>query len=291
MQELASLNDFSVGQEQSPSNVTHLFWSPTGYTEHGRPILAVLTSNFVLSLWACNTDPFESEHWERVFVVNNVIRASLQQQGLTSDSQSRLRIRNMSWSPPRYVERDTTKPDEQVLSSRGNTNFLPHLYFAVVNDADEALVFKADNPYEDNVSRKDWEKATYAATLMKSETWSQIQGFSQEKEANQPTTQPGIHSGFSLFALSMQRTCVLDNISWGPWNESANEALLTLRRAGRISHCILRLTNDATRAELLPPQQRESLANDEHLQVNPISPVYGPSTWFQKVFLPSMANK
>lgn len=290
MQELEPLDDFSIGQEQSLSNVTQLSWSPAGYTKYLHPILAVLTSNCVLSLWASSSDPYDSATWERVLVVNNVIHASLQQQGLTSNSQSRakLRLRNMSWSPPRYVNQDMSTLDGRTLSSLGATKTLPHLYFAVINEADEALIIQGDNPYADSDTSGGRNNPTWAATILKSGTWGQIQGFSQEQEASQPTTQPGIHSGFSAFGLSMQRTRVLDNISWGPWNESGNETLLTLRRAGRISHHVLHLADDTSSAEFLSPQQGESLSIEEDSQVTILSPIYGPATWFQKVFLPSM---
>ncbi|KAL9044239.1 MAG: hypothetical protein Q9214_002608 [Letrouitia sp. 1 TL-2023] len=253
VQELAPLNDFSIGQEQSLSNVTHLSWSPAGYTKNRLPILAVLTSNCVLSLWASNSDPYNSTTWERVLVVNNVIQ-----------SRVKLRIQNMSWSSPQHVDQDS-----YALSSIAVAKVRRNLYLAVVSEADEAIILRVDSPMKDTA---------WATTVVKSATWHQIRGSLQEQEADQPATQPSIHSGFSLFGLSMQRTRVLDKISWGPSNE--NKALLTLRRAGRISHHILLLADDTTPAEFLPPQREESLAMEE--ASTSISPIYGPATWFQK---------
>ncbi|KAL9614012.1 MAG: hypothetical protein Q9167_001492 [Letrouitia subvulpina] len=197
----------------------------------------------------------------------------------------------MSWSSPQHVDQDSSSHHGHALSSNAVGKVRQNLYLAVVNEADEALILHVDSPQADLESLEGLKGTDWAATVVKSATWHQIQGFLQEQEAAQPTTQPGIHLDFSLFGLSMQQSLFLDDISWGPWNGSSNEALLTLRRAGRIFHRILRLPDDASPAEFLPPQGRESLLNEESLQVNYSSPIYGPATWFQKVLPPSMADK
>lgn len=50
--------------------MTWLGWSSPGLAKHKRSLLAVLTSNHLLSLWASNSDMRLPESWERVLIVN-----------------------------------------------------------------------------------------------------------------------------------------------------------------------------------------------------------------------------
>ena len=99
---------FSVGEEQSLSTVIALAWSSPGLAKHKRPVLAVLTSNHLLSLWASNSDMKIPSSWGRVLVINMSMRRSLEL--LPANSSSRLqseklknpqmlRIRCMAWAP------------------------------------------------------------------------------------------------------------------------------------------------------------------------------------------------
>jgi len=102
-QELQSSGEFSIGEEQSPSTVTWLAWSPPGLAKHKRSVLAVLTSNHVLSLWASNSDMAVPESWERVCFVNDAVKAALREQRfkerLKSVKSLRLkRIRSAAWA-------------------------------------------------------------------------------------------------------------------------------------------------------------------------------------------------
>ena len=99
-QELASFKDMSIGEEQSRATVTALAWSPPGLAKHGRSVLAVLTSNLILSFWASDSNPTEPDSWKRVFVVNKA---------LSSGTRLQRRIRCMAWAPtnPQHVDRRT----------------------------------------------------------------------------------------------------------------------------------------------------------------------------------------
>lgn len=102
-QEPASFNDMSIGEEQARATVTALAWSPAGLATHRRSVLAVLTSNLILSFWASNADPSDANSWERVLVVNKALRPG---------SRLQQRIRSMAWSPtnPQCVDRYTPFP-------------------------------------------------------------------------------------------------------------------------------------------------------------------------------------
>ncbi|KAL4808074.1 transcription factor IIIC subunit delta N-term-domain-containing protein [Aspergillus unguis] len=102
---------FSIGAEQSTSNVVGLAWSPPGLAKYRRSTLAVLTSNLILSLWA-----FESGKWTRLAIVNRTLetffRENIESNALNSqrffrkdveDKTARTRktnIRSFTWMPP-----------------------------------------------------------------------------------------------------------------------------------------------------------------------------------------------
>ena len=103
-QELQSSETFSVGEEQSSSTVTWLAWSAPGLAKHKRSVLAILTSNHVLSLWASNSDMAVPESWERVYIVNYAVKNALREEkykvGFSNGSGLRLgRIRSAAWAP------------------------------------------------------------------------------------------------------------------------------------------------------------------------------------------------
>ena len=99
-QEQASFKDMSIGEEQARATVTALAWSPPGLAKHRRCVLAVLTSNLILSLWASSSNPTDVDSWERVFIVNKA---------LSLGSRLQQRIRSMAWVPtnPQHVDRQT----------------------------------------------------------------------------------------------------------------------------------------------------------------------------------------
>ena len=100
-QEQASFKEMSIGEEQARATVTALAWSPPGLAKHRRSVLAVLTSNLILSLWASDSNPTDLDSWKRVLIVNKV---------LSSESRLQQRIRSIAWAPtnPQHVDRRAT---------------------------------------------------------------------------------------------------------------------------------------------------------------------------------------
>lgn len=99
-QEQASFKDMSIGEEQATATVTALAWSPPGLAKHRRSVLAVLTSNLILSFWSSNANPMMVDSWERILIVNKA---------LYPGSRLQQRIRSMAWVPmnPQQVDRQT----------------------------------------------------------------------------------------------------------------------------------------------------------------------------------------
>ena len=129
-QELASFEDMSIGEEQARATVTAIAWSPPGLAKHRRSVLAVLTSNLILSLWASNSDPSDLNSWKRVLVVNKV---------LPSGSRFQQRIRTMAWAPPNPLHFD-----HQTLFSRSKWG-IPLL--AIADDCNGLYILRVSSPF------------------------------------------------------------------------------------------------------------------------------------------------
>lgn len=94
----ASFKDMSIGEEQARVTVTALEWSPPGLAKYRRSVLAVLTSNLLLSLWAPGGDVRDPKSWERVLIVNWTFTPPTI--SIFHDGRRPLqRIRSMAWAP------------------------------------------------------------------------------------------------------------------------------------------------------------------------------------------------
>lgn len=89
-------DEFSIGAEQSQSTVSQLAWSSQGLGLHRRCVLAVLTSNLLLSLYEADG---QRRSWSRVCVVNKALEKHFESQdGPKSIRKSR--IRSFAWCAP-----------------------------------------------------------------------------------------------------------------------------------------------------------------------------------------------
>lgn len=104
---LAPISKLSLGEEQLDSIVVALAWSPPGLGLHSRAVLAVLTSNSLLSIWETNG---LQRGWRRSCIVNHHLPTLKQDdsfQTALSPSRQYLRIRSFAWSDP-FIH--TTQP-------------------------------------------------------------------------------------------------------------------------------------------------------------------------------------
>ena len=133
----------------SESFVHALDWSPPGLGKHKRSVLAVLTSNHVLSIWECVGKPEIATDWVRACVINHALQAHYKQQDVQSPEESendhferlraKQRIRAFAWSP--------ALPDLSLSGASGNcTTRDPFL--AVSNDRGEVLIVKIQTPHD-----------------------------------------------------------------------------------------------------------------------------------------------
>lgn len=129
-QEQGELNDMSIGEEQARATVTALAWSPLGLAKHRRCVLAVLTSNLLLSFWASDSNPTNPDSWKRVAVINRA---------LSSGSRLQQRIRSMAWAPtnPQHV-------DHRTPFSRRKWGIS---LIAVADDSNGLYILKISSPF------------------------------------------------------------------------------------------------------------------------------------------------
>ena len=102
----------SPGEELSLRHVQALEWSSPGLSRNGRCVLAILSSNHVLSLWVCHGKPDRSANWKREVVMNHTVQRYYSQTGgnqggeQSERMQVAQRIHAFSWSLPLYEESD-----------------------------------------------------------------------------------------------------------------------------------------------------------------------------------------
>ncbi|KAE8382294.1 transcription factor IIIC subunit delta N-term-domain-containing protein [Aspergillus bertholletiae] len=130
--------NFSIGPEQSLSTVVGLAWSPPGFAKYRRCILAVLTSNLLLSFY----DISPQGRWARVAIVNDCLGSYFR--SLVDDEELRLRksnIRSFTWCPPLKVpiaEQHATSYTVPPPESRWGMHFL-----SVTNDDNDVILLHA----------------------------------------------------------------------------------------------------------------------------------------------------
>lgn len=114
--DVASQADFSLGREQSNSKVVALAWSPRGLGIHKRPVLAILTSSHMLSLWEHNGT---SDTWHRTGVVNDILPTYHS----SFRNKTALNIHAFAWLPPLHINPDGGPFGQHFLSFiDGNQN-------------------------------------------------------------------------------------------------------------------------------------------------------------------------
>ncbi|KAI9706103.1 MAG: hypothetical protein M1836_005509 [Candelina mexicana] len=216
--EPADSKTLSLGEEQSTSTVVSLIWSPPGLGKHRRSVLAVLTSNNVLSIW--ETYPNETKKWNRSLIINNAIAKYFE--GLydlieESEAQQyhvtrlRRRIRAFSWSLPCHPR--TIPGSESPCDVWG----VPIL--AVTNDNNEIIFIQLKSPY-------------YPLSFRGKQWRADVLGHVQVTQ--NPTDGPLSNS---LLAISSRPVRFVSHIAWSPWvrrSDGAEEAVLVYLLGARL---------------------------------------------------------
>ncbi|KAJ5823731.1 Transcription factor IIIC zinc-finger [Penicillium robsamsonii] len=190
-------DDFSVAADLSESNVVSLAWSPAGLGKYRRSVLAVLTSNLVLSLW----EPIGlKKQWTRVAVANHVFWPQLQpSHDPNSHGFRKVNIRSFAWCES--LKPSTPTAGSSFLHSHESRWGIPLL--TVVNDFNEVMLVQVRRSDPTNSSSKPYDLQILALHSLK---------YLETKGSR-------VCSG-SLFEKAIREKQRTTELSCGPWQIS-----------------------------------------------------------------------
>ena len=193
-----SFSTFSLGEEQSASSVSAIAWSPAGIAKHRRCLLAVLTTNSVLSLWETNG---ELGKWERVCLPHLTLQKHFGQPVNGEDPlRKKTRIRSFCWSPPVGAFNDASLFNLSRASVAGPK--WGKCFLTVTNDDQDVVVLSLQRV---QVSEK--EAILWHVKVTSTYSFSQsLRLFPQ-----------GIVEPHSLFADFVASSGLITDLAWSPW--------------------------------------------------------------------------
>ena len=269
-QETASLDDCSLGEEQSTSIVTALAWSAPGLALHGRCVLAVSTSNHLVSLWEPQHKPTESSDWYRSCILNHALQLHvLSSGGEEAQARRRTRIRAVTWSrePPKLTNSwkalpflAVVNPDGDLYLLRLNSDKRRKSYEATVllqlPAADQLLV--KERPRKTLVEKQPGEGQRHAS-------------ISRKRSAKERTRRQRAYPGYS--------------VAWSDWHHNGLilQSVLVYKHAGfETYHQIACSPPDITSQANGTCYGRLTLSQGGEASVRR-SAADGPSIWLPKV--------
>ncbi|PWY75331.1 hypothetical protein BO94DRAFT_589134 [Aspergillus sclerotioniger CBS 115572] len=194
-------DNFSLGAEQSISTVVALAWSPPGLSKFRRCVLAVLTSNLLVSLY----EPvgFQGK-WTRVAIVNHALGNHFR--SFIEDDDTNLRksnIRSFAWSPPlKLTATEHTSNPYAVLPAESRWGW--HL-LSVANDDNDVIFLRVQRSIAE--IGVPYEVVVLSVTPL------------NDPEGNYSQLQPS-----SVFAKILKSKVRILSMSWGPWVHASTES-------------------------------------------------------------------
>jgi hypothetical protein len=204
-------DEFSIGAEQSQSSVSQLAWSNQGLGLHRRCVLAVLTSNLLLSLYEADG---QRRTWSRVYVVNKALEKYFESKDRPK-SIGTSRIRSFAWCPP-------LKNDARGEDDRADVRWGEQLLTIATDNNDVVLV---------RVKRNNSSKVfgwRYSIDIIDHVELGNLDG-------NRSLIPRG-----SLWACALNSKAKILNISCGPWSRVADEQNAS-KDSGLRSHAMIAL--------------------------------------------------
>lgn len=249
VQDPASFKDLSIGEEQSVCTVIALSWSPSGLGKHKRPILAVLTSNLVLSFWGSASNPVDTASWQRVLIVNNAIRRSWEKRNLSKNPLSeksirrKVRIRGSAWAP--NVRRCLESYDPQAKAR--HEVFL----LAVANDDADILILLISSPYIDHSNSWDAKIVKIIGFGDNGPQTDNIASPARDPYRNEdsevvesPRDNRELAEGLSsLFKIALESKRFVDSTAWGPLpSKTDGQTVLSVIYNSTVFHCVISIS-------------------------------------------------
>lgn len=201
----------SLGEEQSTCHITHLSWSPAGLARYRRPVLAVLTSNHVLSIWEPTSNPRLAANWSRALIIADEASGDCQPQRQDAQEKERRRSpksrkRAFAWSDACHV---------------GATHIWGAPLLAVSDDADDITIGRLLSPYEFGPT---WKFETLGQITVRSPDES-------SEEAQRQRTARARVQRLPTFATEL---------AWSPWTGNEARARVSLLAYLARGHVYLR---------------------------------------------------
>ena len=223
-----TFQNFSPGEELSLRHVQALEWSSPGLARYNRCVLAVLSSNHVLSIWEHDGRPDDGTKWKRKIVVNHAIqkhydctekKVNESQEDRHERRQVQQRVRAFVWSPPMY---EIPNKEEQTFTQYVDRGYQS---LAVATEAEEILLLRVLSPH--NVVRPDiveWKIDVVHSLDLRAYT---LEALHLEIPGNERNSLSDNDEKF-----------IADHIAWGPWrrgnNGTGNRARLAFISNGRL---------------------------------------------------------
>jgi len=276
----------SIGEEQSDGHVIALAWSPPGLAMHKRSVLAVLTSNNILSLWTSESDSCVSTNWIRILIVNKFLSKSLRQSSKTRSLRpgSMRHIQSMAWSPSsNYDIKENT-----VLSGKSMDPFL----LAVALEGMAIQIFVVLSPYiEQNI---DWSLTNlFILTVQTPKNVIFMEGWFEQPDTppesflitcpatSQDTRSDTKNDRPSLLNTELQAAQIINSLMLGPTTVSGLglTSVVSFGSSGTVVHAFFKFSVVAPhRPQLLSCQSDgPRLDLDEHRRVRVVLAL--PAKW------------
>lgn len=218
----ASFANMSIGEEQGKVTVALLQWSPPGLAKYRRSILAILTTNLMLSLWAPGPDPSDPDGWVRIWIINDM--AIPQSISLNSTIRSLERIRSMAWAPSNCQRADEGSP---FSTRRWGVPLL-----AVTDDKDGFCILTIHSP-----------------STFRSAPWDvQVIAYRTFTPVHRRTCKP------SLLSEAFAAKHFIESISFADW-DSAGELPVALSAFGTIYQLKLKIVLEPSIAAMVVDDQ------------------------------------
>ena len=201
-------DDFSIGAELSESHIVGLSWSPPGLAKHRRCMLAVLTSNLILSFY----QSIGQGKWVRVAIVNDSLKQHFskdfpQTEMRTGIGLRKRNIRSFTWCPALKI------PDLGQQQSNDNDNDscgIPNprsrwgiQLLTVTNDCNDVIVLEAQTAQTGRLDESGYCSIRILSTYL--------------PPSDQDEKYPSAQSN-SIFASAMESRAKLLSIASGPWS-------------------------------------------------------------------------
>ncbi|GAM40067.1 hypothetical protein TCE0_034f12120 [Talaromyces pinophilus] len=187
-------DEFSIGAEQSLSTVSQLAWSNQGLGLHRRCVLAVLTSNLLLSLYEADG---QRRSWSRVCVVNKALEKYFESKGRPK-SIGASRIRSFAWCPP-------LKNDARGEDDRADVRWGEQL-LTIATDSNDVVLVRVKRNHS-----------------------SKVFGWRYSIDVIGHIALGNLHRQYSLipkgslWADALSSKARIQNISCGPWSKTGDE--------------------------------------------------------------------